>query len=218
MKFLSGIAIYAICLPLTILTVWIGLKISEWYKSYIDAQVRARIGWWSIGKSSDAFDYIQRICKDLNIEERYLIKTEDEKEIALDIVAKFQEYGKYLYSHSSDFASAKLARRKYSDFFMRYFEHYLDEHDSYYFKDNKMYIETSRKYYSENVTSYSSYESTCTMTQYGVVYNKLHYMAILFCEKSPVLSKGYYYYSDGKKTTLDQALESKEILFIHHGT
>ena len=181
------------------------LKISEWYKDYITMRVRNRIGWWVIDDASKVFSYMQRTCKKLNIEEKYLINSEVEKKIAFEIIDIYQQHSKDWYLSCSD--NFKLAIMPYNDFFMYYFEKFLSEQNGRYFNESKMYIEISRERFENG-----SYESKCSITEYGVVYNKLHYMTHLYCERSSKLNKNNNFYSAGIKEILDK----QQITFWHH--
>ena len=183
------------------------LKISKGYENYINMRVQDRIGWWLIGDSINVLDYIQKKSIDLKIEEKYLITTESEKKIALEIIEKYQTKSRYLYLECSNFANIKLATMPHSDFFMYYLEKHLSEFDSCYYDENEMYVETSKEHYDNG-----SCDVRCIITDYGMVFTKLKYMARFYCEKNSKLNKNNTYYSEGIKKELD----TKEITFWHH--
>ena len=187
-----------VAIPLVLLV----LHISGWYKSYITMRVEDRIGWWLLSSGADMLDYIQNKCVSKYIDKEYLIREESDRKIAFEIIEAFQKKTKHLYLNCDSFANRKLARNTYSEFFMYYYEKYLDEHDDYYFKGNRMYVEQAK----ENGCA------KCSITEYGVVYNKLLYMARLFCERSPKLNKNNDYWSEGIKNKLD----TKETTFYFY--
>lgn len=180
----------------------LALRISGWYENYITIKVKSLIGWWLLSSGADMLDYIQNRCVSKYIGTGYLIQQESDKKIAFEIIEAFQKDTKYLYLECNRFANSKLARKTYSDFFMYYFEKYLDEHNDYYFKENRMYVEETK----ENSCA------KCSITEYGMVYNKLFYMARLFCERSSKLNKNNDYWSEEIKKKLD----TKETTFYFH--
>ena len=168
-------------------------------------RVRDRIGWWVIDDSPKVLDYMQRICNNLNIKEKYSIKSEVEKKIAFEIIDAYRQHCKDWYLNCSD--NFRLAIMSYPDFFMYYFEKFLSEQNDRYFNESRMYIEISRERFENG-----SYESKRSVTEYGVVCNKLHFMTHLYCEKSPKLNKNNNYYSEG----IQKVLDTHEVTFWCH--
>lgn len=179
----------------------------KYYKNLIDKKVRERASWWLAKDSSDILAYIQKEC--VGIESEYLITNEFERKTALEIISAFQEESKTKFIKGYYTVNREYAKMRFSEYFMLYFEQFLAEHDEYNFNGNRLYIEKSRERYGED--SYDV-EVKCTITDYGMVFRKLHHMAVWFCEKSTYLNKYNDYYSNGLKEILD----TKEITFWYH--
>ena len=193
MSLLAG----AIAIPCFLLT----LKLSVWHKDSIEARVQARIGWWLISNSEQVLDEIRKSCVCLDIDKNYLLVSAYEREIASKIIEDFQEQKKYLYFHIE--ATIKKAKTPYHYFLMHYLSSFLDEKDGICFDGSKMYIEKSRERH-DNAGSY--YTIKYDVTDYGMVYNKLRYMARFYCEEIENKSKKTdirYYSSDLIKKILD---------------
>lgn len=178
------------------------LHISGWFAKYKTMRFQDRIGWWLLSSGADMLDYIQNKCVSKYIDKEYLIREESDRKIAFEIIEAFQTDTKHLYLECGSLTNSKLLRLTYSEFFMYYFEKYLDERGDYYFEGNRMYIEETK----ENSCA------KCSITEYGMVYNKLLYMARLFCEISPKLNKNNDYWSEGIKNKLD----TKETTFYFY--
>lgn len=180
------------------------LKISEWNKEGIKARVESRIGWWLISNSEQVLDEMRISCKLLptEIEPKYLISSAAEAEIARSIIEKFQEHSKYLYFNIE--ATKEKAKTPYCYLLMFYLNSFLDDKDDIRFDGNKMYIEKSRER-RDNAGSY--YTIKYDVTDYGMVYNKLCYMARFYCEgihnKIKKTSNIHYFSSDLIKKILD---------------
>ena len=178
------------------------IHIRDWYKNYKEMKANDRIGWWIISPAEDVLDYIRRICAKENVGTEHLTLKGDELEMAIDIIKVFQEDSKKIYLACSGFPSKRLERLRISEFFMCYFESFLSEHEVFnYFNDKQIYV----------VARIEKGIERCPVTEYGMVYYKLFYVARLFCEKSKKLNKNYDYWSDGIKKILD----TKERIFYH---
>ena len=199
--FLIKLLLYLLCGVFSISFACIVICIKERYENYITMRAQDRIGWWVIEKSDNLLDYIRKKVIEKGIDAKYLITDEFEKKVALEIIEIFQERHKELYLNCS--SNTKLARMKYSDVFVYYFEKFLDEHNDNYFNGNRMYIEKSRE----------GCKVEYNLTQYGVVYNKLRYIARFYCEKSTKLNKDNDYYSEGVKNVLDTG---ENTFYYHH--
>lgn len=193
---LLNVLISLLCGVVAIPCAMLVLRFSGWYENYIENKAQSRIGWWLLSSGKDMLYHIQNTCVGC-IGTEYLIK-ESEREIAFEIIEAFQANSKHLYFNPNN----KLARKTHSEVFMYYFEKYLNEHDNYYFNGNEMYVE------EQNTNSVAK----CSITEYGIVYTKLFYMALLFCEKNPKLNANNDYWSEGIKKKLD----TKQTTFYHH--
>lgn len=185
LNFLFSLLSGAVTIPCFLLV----LRISGWYEKYKTMKAQDRIGWWLLSSSKDILDFIQNKCIRDYIGTDYLIEKEADFLIALEIIEVFKVDSKHLYFESN----SELTRMTYAETFMYYFEKYLDEHNDYYFNGKKMYIEETK----------TNNKAECSITEYGIVYNKLFYMSRLFCEKSPKLNKNNIYWSEGRKKVLD---------------
>lgn len=170
----------------------------KYYKSKIEEKVRCRISCWLTDSGYDLLDYIQNKCIREIIEDRYLITGESEQKIAIEIIEAYREEMKYRYVKRHYTINRDFAKMSYPEYFMYYLNLYLDNYNTYYFKGNMMYIEQSKRHYYGGV-----YIRECTPTDYGMVYRKLYYMALLFCEKSAYLNKDHNYSSEEIKKTFD---------------
>ncbi len=177
----------------------------KYYMNLIDKKVRERASWWLAEDASKILAYIQKEC--VGIESEYLITNEFERKTALEIISAFQEESKTKFIKGYYTVNREYAKMKFSEYFMLYFERFLAEHKSYCFNDNRMYIEKSRERYENG-----DYVAKCAITDYGIVYRKLHYMSVWFCEGSTCLNRNNDYYSNGLKKELD----SKEITLYYH--
>lgn len=165
----------AIAIPIFLLII----HFDGWYDDYLDARVKARIGWWLLSSSREVLDAMQSMCRlyPIEIEPKYLISSAAEAEIARSIIGKFQEERKQLYFIE---ATREKAKTPYRYLLMFYLNSFLDDKCDICFDGNKMYIEKSRERH-DNAGSY--YTIKYDVTDYGMVYNKLHYMARFYCEK-----------------------------------
>lgn len=184
------------------------------YKHYINEKIRNRISCWLIEDTASLLDYIQIKCIGKAIEDQYLITAETERNAAYEIIGAYQGDMKNKYLKGRYTVNLKYARMTYAEYFMCYFASYLCQNNQYYFADNKMYNEISRKYYGDNYSEIDnpSYDTYCTLTDYGRAYNKLYYMVVLFCEKSVYLNKNHDYCSKGRKKVLD----TNEAMFCNY--
>lgn len=179
------------------------MTINHWEENYIKTSVESRIGWWLLSSSKEVLDKMQSICRlyPIDIETKYLISSASEAEIARSIIEKFQEHSKYLYFNIE--ATKEKAKTPYHYFLMHYLNSFLDKKDDICFDGNKMYIEKSRER-RDNAGSY--YTIKYDVTDYGMVYNKLRYMARFYCEGIENKLKKTdirYYSSDLIKKILD---------------
>ena len=177
----------------------------KYYKNLIDKKVRERASWWLAKDSSDILAYIQKEC--VGIESEYLITNEFERKTAFEIISIFQEESKEKFIKGYYTVNREYAKMKFSEYFMLYFEQFLAEHSKDCFNGNPLYIEKSRERYD-----CGSYDSKCVITDYGMVYRKLHFMSVWFCEKSTYLNRYNDYYSNRLKEELD----TKEITFSYY--
>ena len=196
-------------LPLSIYVIIciVAFLIYKCYKHYITEKIRSRISCWLVENSADLLDYIQVKCIGKIIEDRYLITTQAERNIAFEIIKAYQKEMKNKYIRGLYTVNWKYARMSYSEYFMCYFAFYLKDHNDLFFGQNAMYSGLSKHYFNE-----IHYDEKCTITDYGITYNKLYYMVVLFCEKSAYLNKEHDYCSEGIKKVLD----SNEVLFCNY--
>ena len=180
------------------------------YKDYIKKEIRDRASWWLTEDGATMLDYIQNKCVKDMIENTYLVTSEEECKIAYEIISVFQEESKEKFLKGYYSVDYKYFKMNYSEYFMFFLEKFLNEHNDYCFNDNRMYIEVSR----ENCDY--SYYSKCTITDYGMVYNKIQYMAVMFCEKSTRLKGDKDFYSSGVHSGgIKKELDTKETTFWH---
>jgi hypothetical protein len=165
-------------------------------------KVKSRIGWWIISPASEVFDYIRSSCVKENVDTTQILFTKAEQEMVLDIIKTFQEKTKNWYLSCRDFPNRTIEKLPKSYYFMYYFEEFLDEHNDLCFNGHKMYIVIRKE---DNVED-------CSITDYGMVYNKLFYVVRLFCKSNKKLDEIKYYYLDGIKKKLD----TRETTFITH--
>lgn len=155
------------------------IHVYGWYEDYLKTSVESRIGWWLLSNSNEVLQTMQSICRygRIDIDPKYLLSSSSEMEIARSIIEKFQEQSKYLYFNID--ATKKNATTPYYYFFMHYLNSFLDNKNDVSFDGNKMYVEKLRER-RDDAGSYFSIKYS--LTEYGIVYNKLHYMARFYCE------------------------------------
>ena len=201
--FLLVALLYIFCGIVAVLLTCLVIHISGWHKNSLQARVQARIGWWLIYGSVEVLDKMRSICRHFDIEPRYLLSSASETEIASEIIEEFQRRSKYLYDQLD--STIKNATTSYYYFLMHYLNSFLDDNSGRYCDFNKKYIEKSRER-CDNAGSY--YSIKYSLTEYGIVYNKLRYMARFYLEKCN--NKNNNYYSDDIKKILD----TQEITFF----
>lgn len=178
--------------------------INHWGEDYIKMSVESRIGWWLLASSEKVLYEMELRCKlyPIEIEPKYLISSAAEAKIARSIIEKFQEHSQYLYFNIE--ATKEKAKTPYCYLLMQYLSSFLDDKDDICFDGNKMYIEKSRER-RDNAGSY--YTIKYDVTDYGMVYNKLCYMARFYCEgihnKIKKTNNIHYFSSDLIKKILD---------------
>lgn len=178
------------------------MTINHWEEDYIKTSVESRIGWWLLSSSEKVLYEMQFRCQllPIEIEPKYLISSA-EAEIACSIIEKFQGHSQYLYFNIE--ATKEKAKAPYCYLLMHYLSSFLDDKNDINFDRNKMYIEKSRERH-DNAGSY--YTIKYDVTDYGMVYNKLRYMARFYCEGIENKLKKTdirYYSSDLIKKILD---------------
>lgn len=179
------------------------------YKYHMAEKVRNRLSWWLTEDSLELLDYIQVKCIGEMVEPQYLITSETDRKVAIEIIDAFREKTKLVYIKEQYTVIRKFSNMSYPEYFMYRLEAFLSEYNDYYFNGNRMYIETSTKYYDDN---HLSYAVKCQITEYGMVFKKLQYMSLLFCENSVYLNANFDYYSEGTK----KAINSKEAIFSRY--
>lgn len=185
------------------------IELNGWDKDYFKTSVESRIGWWLLSSSNEVLETMQSICRygRIDIDPKYLLSSSSEIEIARSIIEKFQEQSKYLYFNID--ATKKNATTPYYYFFMHYLNSFLDKKDDTCFDGNKMYIEKSRE---RCVNAGSYYSINYDVTNYGMVYNKLRYMARFYCEgiKNKINKTNIRYYSSD---LIKKILDTQETTF-----
>ena len=181
------------------------------YKLYIDKKVQDRSIWWLLSSGKEVLEKMQTTCAlyPINIEKQYLISRDSEMQIAREIIEVFQEQCKYLHFRLE--GTYKNAKTPYYYFFMRCLSSFLDDKndDSFYgFCGNKMYVEKSRERHDD---AGSYYKITYSLTEYGLVYNKLRYMACFYIDK--INSARYDHYS-GYSEHIKKILDTQETTFF----
>lgn len=200
-EFLINLLAFICCGAIAIPCFLLCLKLSKWYKDGIEARVQSRIGWWLIYDGEQVLDEMRISCVCLDIDKNYLLLSASEREIASKIIENFQEQKKHLYFHID--ATLEKAKTPYHYFLMYHLSSFLDKKDDISFEGNQMYIEKSRERH-DNAGSY--YTIKYDVTDYGMVYNKLRYMARFYCEEIENKAKKTdirYYSSDLIKKILD---------------
>ena len=206
-EFLINLLVSICCGAIVIPCFLICLKLSEWYKDGIEARVQSRIGWWLIYDGDQVLDEMQKSCDRLDIDKKYLLASASEIEMASKIIENFQEKKKYLYFNID--ATIKNAKTPYHYFLMYHLSSFLDDKNDICFDGNKMYIEISRERHDIAASSYcaatSYYTINYSLTEYGMVYNKLRYMAKFYCEqmRNKINKTNFHHYSEGVKKILD---------------
>jgi hypothetical protein len=201
--FLIEVLISIFCGIVAVPLACLGIHISVWNKDSLQARVKARVGWWLIDSSEEVLNEMRFICKCFDIEPQYLLSSAAEIKIASEIIKEFQEHSKYLYDQLE--GTKKNATTPYHYFYMYYLKSFLDDNNGRYSDFDKKYIEKSRER-RDNAGSY--YSIKYSLTEYGIAYNKLRYMARFYLEKSN--KQNVNYYSDGIKKILD----TQEITFF----
>jgi hypothetical protein len=178
------------------------------YKLYIGKKVQDRSIWWLLSGSREVLEEMRTTCAlyPIYIEKQYLISCDSEMQIAREIIEVFQEQSKYLCYRLE--GTYKNAKTPYCYFFMRCLSSFLDDKNNIYFNDNKMYVEKSRER-REDAGSY--YDVKHSITEYGMAYNKLRYMAHFYVDKIDSVKYDHYH---GYSEYVKEILDTQEITFF----
>lgn len=178
------------------------------YKLYIDKKVQDRSIWWLLSGSREVLEKMRTTCAlyPINIEKQYLISRHSEMQIAREIIEVFQEHSKY--SRFRLEGTYKNAKTPYCYFFMRCLSSFLDDKNNIYFNHNEMYVEKSRER-REDAGSY--YDVKHSITEYGMAYNKLRYMAHFYVDKIDSVKYDHYH---GYSEYVKEILDTQEITFF----
>jgi hypothetical protein len=184
----AGIFVLCCCLGTFLLPKWYVLRIKR------------RTGWWLLMDSDELLEHFIDLCKKLNIEDRYLMTTHVEKDIAQRIIKKHQERCRSYYFIGESLASARLAFMPYNDFFVLYFLHGLRDGIGLHFFN--LFEEFSPESdYCQKTVDYAAINRL--KSHYEKVYLKLQYMALFYCSNSKYLCKKSEYYPDTVSCLLD---------------
>ena len=152
------------------------------YKNWSKERVQNRVSWFLTEKTSFLLDYVNKSCRKLNVEERYKIDT-SETTFAEEILKVFQDEMKNRYIcgyYTVDYFNAKMS---FPDYFMFYFEKFLSDKSDMTFNGKTMSTVIEKKTFG-----WGSYEEICDITDCGIVYYKLFYLARMYCANSKYLT------------------------------
>lgn len=146
----------------------------------------------SVGeRDSDYLSYILSVQNKLNLDEKYHIKTEEEKSIANEILDAFRNeiIFQYFYGTLSIPKNEYLSKFKYipfskTDLLIINLEDFLSSNSGKsYIGDNKMHEKTLSKY--ENGYTLGDYQYQ--LSDFGLVFFKLYYITNLYCNQSKTI-------------------------------
>lgn len=181
------------------------------YKTYtlsVDKKVSGRESWWLLSSSYRVLEDAISVCQlnPIKIENEFLPLRDSEKAIAREIIGKFQEHSKDRPRQLK--RTYKNAKEPYLCFFMICLDSFLGDKNDVRFHGNEMYIEKSRER-RDDAGSY--YDITYSVTEYGMVYNKLRYMAQFYVDK---INQVEYNLNSNYAESTKKILDIKEIHFF----
>lgn len=160
---------------------------------------------WSVSKGDHIrcnlplFSYIANAQIHLNIPQEYRISGDEEWGYAKDILLEYQKDLSQLYITGC--ISTKILEGKYAvmgeDYFMFSLQSFLADH----LCDSK-FLEYSMRDERLEYKEYGSwgrqlYDATYSLTDFSVVYNKMHYISYLFCKNNESINKnGEYFHNE----------------------
>lgn len=162
-------------------------------------RINNRIKWSLTEPAVSLINYIQKNINEF-VSPQYLISTESEQKIAIEIIETYQEKQSAIFLNNEYSTHLSFAKMTFDEFFMSKLCAFLNDNNRFYFHNNLLYKEKSRIYYDKE---HYCFDSICEFTPYGVVYNKILYMTILFCEQSQRLNKNHTYHAECIKQSLD---------------
>ena len=153
----------------------------------------------------DYLSYVLSAQKQTKLNEKYHIKTEEEKEMAREILDEFRDeiIFQYFYGKLSFPKNEKLSKLKYrpfsnEDLLIINLEDFLSENSGKsYIGNNKMHEKSLYKY--ENGSHFGDYQYQ--LSDFGIVFFKLHYITNLYCQQSKTIFR--LNYIDSIKKNLD---------------
>ena len=179
----------------------------------IQDRINNRIKWQIAEKPNYLLETIQ---KNDAIDKNFLLTQASDIEIALKFIAEYQKELSSIFLQNTFRLNISFAKMSYEEYFIYRLNAFLQNYQSDYFNENALYNEKSRNYYDDN---HRSYDRVCELTSYGLVYYKLRYMTVLFCQYNDRIRKytekhepNTDYYSQG----LYKVVEKKEITFCKY--
>ena len=212
----GGIITEAVLVPIIIAMILIIVCLAIRVKEYSKLRTLHDLVVWCVTNKMDVYShsmplysYIANAQIKMNVQSEYRISGSNEWDMVKDILTEFQK------ELTQDYFSnnLKIVKSKYvipgEQYFMFALTSFLEGHQcDHDFQGNDMYKDRmSYKRYGD--WGGPCYDATYSLTDFALVYNKLYYVAYLFCKNSKIFNSNGKLFQNEKH--IKDILDSKQI-------